>query len=337
MTLADQNKLFCKSLPTKPVPGIGKILVTGASGYVGGHLIDELLARGYQVRLMLRGNIEAYKKRWPDAEIIAADAFDPEQLKAALSGIEVAYYLIHSLNLGTKRFESADNRAALNFKNAAEENQVKRIIFLGGLGDVSAHLSHHLGSRIDTAINLIMGKVSVTTLRAAVIFGSGGSSYEIIHHLVKKLPILLPPPWAKNKCQPIALSDLIKYLIGVLEVPETAGGYYDVGGRDILTYEEMLKDFAKIINKKMLFINSPFNAISLYSYMASLISPVPYTLIRCLFESLQNETICLENSIRNIIPFQPLSYKEMILEAMTREERDRLVFPPKNTIDISLS
>lgn len=318
------NELFCKNLPTRPIPGIGKILVTGASGYVGGHLVTELLARGYRLRLMLRGNAEACKMRWPDAEIVAADVFDPAQLKDALCGIEVAYYLIHSLNLGPGHFESADNQAAVNFKNAAEENQVKRIIYLGGLGDVSSHLSHHLGSRIDTAINLIMGKVSVTTLRAAVIFGSGGSSYEIIHHLVKKLPILLPPPWAKNKCQPIALSDLIKYLVSVLEVPETAGGYYDVGGRDILTYEEMLKSFAKIINKKMLFIKSPFNAISLYSYMASLISPVPYTLIRCLFESLQNEAICLENSIRDLIPFRTLSYKEMILEAMTMEEIDRV-------------
>ncbi len=318
------DKLFCKNLPTKPIPGIGKILVTGASGYVGSHLVTELLARGYQVRLMVRGNVETYKRRWPDAEIVVADAFDPAQLKAALRGIAVAYYLIHSLNLGHNHFESADNQAAVNFKNAAEENQVKRIIYLGGLGDISSHLSHHLGSRIDTAINLIMGKVSVTTLRAAVIFGSGGSSYEIIHHLVKKLPILLLPPWAKNKCQPIALSDLIKYLIGVLEVPETSGGYYDVGGRDILTYEEMLKDFAKIINKKMLFIDSPFNAVSLYSYIASLISSVHYTLIRCLFESLQNETICLENSVRDIIPFQPISYKEMILEAMTKKEIDRI-------------
>ena len=324
MILLDVNELFCKSLPTKPISGMGKILVTGVSGYVGGHLVVELLARGYQLRLMVRGDAEAYKRRWPNAEIVVANALDPEHLKTVLRGIEVAYYLIHSLNMGPKRFESADHQAALNFKDAAEENQVKRIIYLGGLGDVSSHLSHHLGSRIDTAINLIMGKVPVTTLRAAVIFGSGGSSYEIIHHLVKKLPILLPPPWAKNKCQPIALSDLIKYLVGVLEVPETAGGYYDVGGRDILTYEEMLKDFAKIINKKMLFIDSPLNMISLYSYMAGVISPVPYKLIRSLFESLQNETICLENSIRDIIPFQPLSYKEMILEAMAKEGIDRV-------------
>ncbi len=312
-------KLFCENLPTNAIPNMGKILVTGASGYVGGHLVTELLARGYRLRLMVREKPETYRRRWPDAEVVVADALDPVQLKAALRGIAVAYYLIHSLNLGPKHFESADNQAAINFKNAAEENHVERIIYLGGLGDITSHLSHHLGSRIDTAINLIMGKVSVTTLRAAVIYGPGGSSYEIIHHLVKNLPILLPPPWAKNKCQPIALSDLIKYLVGVLEVPETAGGYYDVGGGDILTYEDMLKDFAKIINKKMIFIKSPFNAISLYSYIASLISPVSYALIRCLFESLQNEAICLENSIRDIIPFRPLSYKEMILEAMTGE------------------
>ena len=312
--------IFCQDLPTKPPTNPGKILVTGASGYIGGRLAHELLVRGYEVRLMVRGNADRYKKKWPDAEIAVADAFNAEQVEKALQGIDTAYYLIHSLNLGPKDFESADEKAATNFEKAAEAAGVRRLIYLGGLGDVGSHLSHHLSSRTDVAIRLMMGKISITTLRAAIIIGAGGSSYEIIHHLVKKLPVIAPPPWAKSKCQPVSLRDLIKYLVGVLETPETANGYFDVGGKDALTYEEMLKEFAAVLNRKIIFFPFPFNALSFYSYAASLITPSSYAVIRCLFESLQNEVICLDHSIRDLIPFEPMTYRESILEAMEQEK-----------------
>ena len=314
------HELFCGSLPSKPSLQMGKILVTGASGYIGNRLVTELIARGYKIRLMVRGKAEVYKKRWPEAEVGVADAFKADHLRTVLQGIDTAYYLIHSLNLGPMDFESADEKAAVNFKAVAEENGVNRIIYLGGLGDVGSHLSHHLGSRTDVAIRFMMGRLPVTTLRAAIIIGSGGSSYEIIHHLVKNLRVIVPPPWAKTKCQPIALRDLIKYLVGVLEAPETSNGFFDVGGRDVLTYEDMLKTFAHLMNKKIVFVPSPFNAISLYSYLASLITPTSYAVIRCLFESLQNEVVCQDDRIRQLVPFEPMSYKESILEAIAQEK-----------------
>ena len=215
----ENEKFFCHDLPSKPQPGIGEVLVTGASGYIGGRLVPELLARGYQVRVMVRAASPEYKERWPDAEIVVADALKIDSLKMVLKDINTAYYLIHSLLLGPKDFASADIQAAVNFRKAAEENQIKRIIYLGGLGDARSHLSDHLKSRMEVAEELKKGRVPVTILRAAIIIGSGSASYEIIQHLVRKTFILLIPQWARSKCQPIAIRDVIKYLVGVLEAP----------------------------------------------------------------------------------------------------------------------
>src|SRR3989338_5574783 len=170
---------FCRDIPTLPNPEIGKILVTGASGYIGGRLFPELSIRGYQVRVMIREESPVYKSLWPDVEIVVADALNRAHLKKALRGIDTAYYLIHSLYLGPKAFSAADIKAAVHFREVAEERQVKRIIYLGGLGDVRAPLSAHLRSRIEVAEELKKGRVSTTVLRAAVIIGSGSASYEI--------------------------------------------------------------------------------------------------------------------------------------------------------------
>lgn len=314
--LKSSEALFCHDLPTKPVPTTGRILVTGASGYIGGRLVHELLARGYRVRLMVRGEPDRYKSRWPEAEVAVADALNMEHLKAALDGVDVAYYLIHSLCLGPKEFESTDMKVASNFAHASQEKRIKRIIYLGGLGDVRSYLSHHLSDRIDVAIKLMMSEVPVTTIRAAIIIGSGSASYEMIYHLVKKMPVLMVPPWAKSKCQPVAVRDVIKYLIGVLEVPGTAGQYFDIGGKDILTYENMLKIFAKVLNKKTIFIQVPFNNVAFYSYFTSLLTPPPYSLIRCLMESLQNDVVCQDDSIKKFLSFEPVSYEDALEQAL---------------------
>ncbi len=206
----DKSELFCSDLPTKFQPQLGRILVTGASGYIGGRLVPELLARGYRVRIMIRTASPQYKLNWPDVEIVLADALKPDSLKIALEGIDTAYYLIHSLRLGPEKFAQADIEAASNFKKAAEEKQVKRIIYLGGLGDIRSSLSSHLRNRAEVAEELKRGRTPVTVLRAAIIVGSGSASYEIIQHLVKKLRVLFIPHWAKNRCQPIAVRDVIK-------------------------------------------------------------------------------------------------------------------------------
>lgn len=320
----DKSELFCNDLPTGFQPQLGRILVTGASGYIGGRLVPELLARGYKVRVMVRTALPQYTLSWPGAEIVLADAHDMDSLKTALEGIDTAYYLIHSLRLGPKKFERADIDAARNFRKAAEENRIKRIIYLGGLGDVRGSLSSHLRNRAEVAEELKRAGTPVTVLRAAVIVGSGSASYEIIQNLVRKLPVMLVPHWAKNRCQPIAVRDVIKYLVGVLETPETIGRSFDIGGEDVLTYEMMLKVLSRLLQKKTIFLPSPFSNTRLYAYITSLITPVPDSITKCLIEGLKNEVICQDDTIRNLIPFKTLSYKKAIVKAMTREEQDKV-------------
>ena len=312
--------LYCHGLPTYPVLAT-KALVTGATGYIGGELVPELLARGYQVRAMVRKPSPIYKERWPGAEIAVADAFEYDSLKKALKGIHCAYYLIHSLHLGGKKFTEIDNQAAINFRKAAEENNVKRIIYLGGLGNPDISLSSHLRSRLMVAEELQKGKTPVTFLRAAVIIGSGSTSYKIIRHLTQNCPIFFFPLRANSYCQPIAVRDVIKYLVGCLENAETAGKSYDIGGQDILTYQMMLKVQANALGKKRVFIPSFFSTVNICARIASLLTPVPFKLIKSLMESCANDVVCQNNEIQKMIPFQPLTYEEAIAKALLRESQ----------------
>lgn len=257
----EREDIFCHDLPSRPSPEIGKVLVTGASGYIGGRLVPELLVRGYRVRVMVRAASPVYQELWPGTEVAVADALEMDPLRTALDGIDSAYYLIHSLLLGPKEFASADVQAAMNFRRVAEEKKIKRIIYLGGLGDTRTQLSSHLQSRIQVAEELKRGMVPVTILRAAIIIGSGSASYEIIQHLVRRLPVIPIPRWAKTQCQPISIRDVIKYLVGVLEIPETCGKSFDIGGNDILSYQDMLRIRAELMNKKRFFIPSLISSI----------------------------------------------------------------------------
>lgn len=338
----DTGDLFCNDLPSEFQPHIGKILVTGASGYIGGRLVPELLARGYKVRIMVRGISPEYSALWPDAEVAVADARDIDRLRIAFKDIDTAYYLIHSLRLGPKEFASADIQAARNFRQAAQELKIRRIIYLGGLGDIRSPLSSHLRSRAEVAEELKEGRVPVTILRAAIIVGSGSASYEIIQHLVRKLRIIPVPPWAENRCQPIAIRDVIKYLVGALEIPGTSGKSFDIGGRDALTYKMMLKVPAELLRKKIIFLPVPFSNIQFYAYIASLLTPVPASITECLMEGLKNEVICRDESIKDVLPFKTLSYKEAIVRAMSREEQDKVytrwsdAYPPAHELALKL-
>jgi uncharacterized protein YbjT (DUF2867 family) len=322
---------------------MGTVLVTGATGYVGGRLVPELLARGYSVRVLVRAAAPGEEDRWPGAEVVVGDASNRAALNNALRGVHAAYYLIHSLLIGSRDFEAMESINARNFRQAAEENGVRRIIYLGGLGDVRTFLSPHLRSRMQVAGELqSSATVSTTVLRAAIIIGSGSASYEIVHHLVKRMPVMLLPPWTRTRCQPIGIRDVVRYLVGALECPETAGGSFDIGGTDVLTYENMMRILADILGKRRLFLRPLFSSVRFYAYFTGLLTPVPAPIVRSLMEGLRNDVVCADSRIRSILPFPLLSYREAIVEAMSREEQDAVhtrwsdSYPPAHELAIKL-
>lgn len=338
----DKSDFFCTELSTTPLKDQGIILVSGATGYIGGRLVPELVNRGYRVRAIARADALSYQAKWPGAEWVEADALIPETLDRAMADVDTAYYLIHSLMLSARRFEEADLQAAINFRLAAEKQKVKRIIYLGGLGDICTPLSPHLHCRTLVALELAKGPALLTSLRAAIIIGSGSASYEIIAGLVKKLRLIPLPRWARTRCQPISIRDVIKYLVGVLEIRETAGQSFDIGGPDILTYEEMLKIQKKLIGKKILFFPVFYSNTGFYAYIASLVISVPAPIIRNLIKSIHHEVICQNSDIKKYLPFPTVPYKEALVRALSREEQDKIhtrwsdAYPPAFELAIKL-
>jgi uncharacterized protein YbjT (DUF2867 family) len=333
---------FCDDLPTSFDGSVGKILVTGAFGYIGGRLVPELLARGYDVRVMVRAPLPEGAVPWPGVDVVVADALDAASLVSALDGIDVAYYLIHSMLLGPKEFVRADAAAAANFREAARKAGVGRIIYLGGLGDVRSNLSDHLKSRMEVARELRSGPVDVTILRAAIIIGSGSASYEIIKNLVIKLPVIFVPNWTRNLCQPVSIRDVIKYLVGVLETGETSGRTFDIGGREVLSYQQMMRTVAGVLGRRRLFVMLPLASIRAFAYLASLLTPVPGPITLCLMEGLRNDVICQDREIERYLPFEPVGFRESIVRALTREEQDNIhtrwsdAYPPAHMLAIKL-
>ncbi len=331
-----------EALSSRPQPKLGKVLVTGATGYIGGQLVPSLLARGYQVRVMVRAPSPEYRERWDKAEIVVAEALDDRQVDSAMEGIDTAYFLIHSLLLGPDKLESTEISMAINFRKAAEKRGVRRIIYLGGLGDEQGIRSAHLKSRMAVADELQRGRVPVTILRAAVIIGAGSASYEILHHLVRRLPFIPIPSWANTPCQPIGIRDVILYLIGVLETPDTRGQSYDIGGPDILSYKDMIRLMAETQGLKRWLVPFPPLPLRITSYIVSLLTPVPHAITWCLMEGVVNKVVCRNNTIRTVIPFEPLPYRKALLLAMTRDEQDRIhtrwsdAYPPAWELAIKL-
>ncbi|MHB1390956.1 MAG: SDR family oxidoreductase [Thermoleophilia bacterium] len=310
---------MCEGLLTVPLTGAGTILVTGASGYVGGRLMTELLGRGYRVRAMVQTDAGLYDGVWPGAEVVAADALEPGQLRTALDGVEAAYYLIHPIHFRSTEYESADVRAAANFRRAAEAAGVKRIIYLGGLADLRCPPASRLCQRHKVAEELKSGTPQTTVLRAAVIIGSGSAAYEMFKNLAQRLPLVPMPPWGANLCQPVSLTDAIRYLVGVLETPATAGRDFEIGGPDILSYEDMMRALLRRTRRLSRIIHIPVASIRIYAYAASLITPVPYSLAKALLTGFSSELVCGDNSIRELVPFPPLSHEASLDRAMAAE------------------
>ncbi|MFC1492680.1 SDR family oxidoreductase [candidate division KSB1 bacterium] len=316
----ENHVLYCGDIPTKPCPDIGKILVIGGTGYIGGRLVPELLGRGYDVRVMARLFHPDFKERWPGAEVYIGDVNDLGGLREALQGVHTVFYLIHSIIY--KKLNIDDIRAAQNFIKAATEKDIKRIIYLGEVGEIQDHNSEFLKSRKKVASVIQEGNIPVTILRADLIIGSGSASFEMIKNLVNKLPVLLNPKWTKNKFQPISIRDVIKFLVCTLELKATEGRSFNVMGKDTLSWKTMMEIQAKLLGKKRLFINIPFSWVALEAYLLSLFTPLSIQFTRCMIEEFKNKNTRLTNNLANLIPFRMIDYREALLRALSIEDLD---------------
>jgi uncharacterized protein YbjT (DUF2867 family) len=266
-----------------------RILVVGASGYVGGRLAARLLALGHTVRLASR-DPRGLAERFPGAEIARIDLLAPETLPGALEGVELAYYLAHSMAGGEAGFEQRDLAAARAFARSAWAAGVGHIVYLGGLGDPSRRLSPHLTSRQRVGAELAGQGVPVTEFRAAVIVGSGSASFELLRALVEHLPAMITPRWVRTLCQPIAIGDVLDFLVGAAGHPERAG-IVEIGGPDVLSYAEMMQAYARLRGLHRIMIPVPVLTPRLSSYWCSLVTPVPSSIARPLIEGLRNEVV----------------------------------------------
>lgn len=289
----------------------GKVLITGASGFIGQRLLKALRAESADIRCLVRRPLPL-----DGIEIANGDLLQPETLPAAMAGVDTAYYLVHSMGGGRAGFEGRDRAAAVNFSKAATAAGVRRVIYLGGLGYDSGDLSEHLKSRLEVGKILSSAPFATTFLRAAVILGSGGASYEMLHSLVEHLPIMITPRWVSTKCQPIAVGDVINYLVGCLHEERTAGGTFDIGGPEILSYREMMERFAAIKGRRLLIIPVPVLTPKLSSYWIGFITPIKPSIAMPLIEGLANEVICRDNRIRELLPFPLTPYDEAVRIAL---------------------
>lgn len=295
-----------------------RVLVTGATGFVGSRLCSALAAAGHEVRAMTR-HPGTYSG---DGEPVYGDVHAPQTLHTALRGQEVAYYLVHSLD--APDFERRDTDAARAFATAAADAGVKRIIYLGGLGRDDDELSAHLRSRREVERLLGGTGVPVTTLRAGIIVGHGGISWELTRQLVERLPAMVTPRWVSTRTQPIAVDDVVRYLIGVLDVPETTGRVFEIGGPEVMEYLTMMRRLAAIQSRPMLVVSVPLLTPELSSLWLALVTSVDTRTGRALVDSMTNEVVVTDDAIRDLVPFEPMDYDEAVLRALgerVRQER----------------
>ncbi len=305
----------------------GKILLTGGTGFVGGRLLHALTGYGMEVRCLVRSPERLRERLFPEeeVEIVTADLLKPETLEKVLDGIEVAYYMVHSMGGRTigenKVFAERDRKAARNFVKASDRAGLARIIYLGGLGETGDQLSKHLASRQEVAEILSSGRAQTTELRAPNIMGAGGAPFEMLRFLVERLPVMVCPRWIETRAQPIDIRDMVHYLIGCLREPATAGLSLDVGGPEILSYRDMMEIYARVRGLKRLIITVPVLTPRLSTYWVNLVTPVPSGIVNPLVEGLKNEVICRDNRIHALIPIELTPFEQSICNALQEVEK----------------
>ena len=297
-----------------------RVLVTGATGYIGGRLVPALLAAGYDVRCFVRdpGRIEG---RFEGAEITRGDVFDEASINAALRDCDVAYYLVHSMSEDRRDFTRRDREGAQIFGRAAANAGVGRIVFLGGLGDDDgrAKLSPHLRSRHEVGDELRRFGVPVTEFRAAIIVGSGSVSFEMLRYLTERLPMMIAPKWLRTRAQPIGIRDVLAYLVAALTTPESAGKIVEIGGADVLPYEQLMLHYAAIRGLARRIVIVPFFSPGLSSRWIHLVTPIPASIARPLVEGLFNEVVVRDTAAATLFPaITPAGYDEAVRRALDR-------------------
>jgi uncharacterized protein YbjT (DUF2867 family) len=299
------------------------VLVTGATGYIGGRLVPRLVEAGWNVRCLVRDPKKLAQRAWiADArvEVLAGDAADARDLAAAMKGCSVAYYLIHSMIAAGSNYRERDREIATAFSRAAGEAGLDRIIYLGGLGDTTHDLSDHLTSRREVEEALASGPVPLTVLRAAMIIGSGSASFEILRYLVERLPVMITPKWVRTESQPISIRDTLFYLVTCLSTPATVGRILEIGGPEVLTYQNLMDTMAKALGlRKRVVIPVPILTPKLSSLWIHFITPVGHRIARPLAEGLRNRVVCTNDEAARMMPSRLLTSEEAIRAALTHE------------------
>ena len=302
------------------------VLVTGVTGYLGSRLVPRLLDDGHRVRVLTRdaGKVEA--RDWRDrVEVVEGDASSAEVLGRALDGVEVAYYLLHSMD-GRPGFAERDRQLAATFGDAARDAQVGRIVYMSGLHPDEPGLSEHLASRVEVGEILMRSGVPTAVLQAAVIIGSGSASFEMLRQLTRRLPAMLTPKWLDNRIQPIAVRDVLHYLAAVVDLPGEVNRTFDVGGPDVLTYRQMIQRFARIAGlRRRLIVTVPVLTPRLASLWVGFVTPVPSAIARPLVGSLVHEVVCAEHDLDAMVgppPGGALGYDAAVAAAVAGDGAD---------------
>jgi uncharacterized protein YbjT (DUF2867 family) len=308
-----------------------RCLVTGATGYIGGRLVPELLAAGHRVRCLARSPGKLRDHPWAgDVEIVRGDVTDDASVGAALRDVDVAYYLVHALGTG-KGFEDTDRRAATVFARQARAAGVRRVVYLGGLtpaGVPERDLSPHLRSRAEVGRILLESGVPTTVLRAAVILGSGSASFEMLRYLTERLPVMVTPSWVHTRIQPVAVRDVLRALVGSARMPTEVNRAFDIGGPEVLTYRDMMQRYARVAGlPRRLVVSVPVLTPGLSSQWVGLVTPVPASIARPLAESLRHEVVCHEHDLARYVPDppgHPLGFEEAVRLALQRVREARV-------------
>jgi len=294
--------------------------VTGATGFVGSHLVSALSAAGHDVRALVR-DPTGYDAA-PGVDVASGDLLEPGSFATALEGIDAAYYLVHSMRAGSD-YAERDRQAARNFRAAADAAGVARTVYLGALGDDDALDSRHLRSRREVGRILAGGRADLTTLRAAIVIGTGSASFRLVRELTERLPVMLTPRWVRTECQPIAIGDVVAYLVGVLDRPETAGETYDIGGPEVLTYADILRRTGRVIHgREPAVVPIPILSPWLSARTIGLVTDVTPTVARPLIHGLTTPVVARDNRIRRSVPVELTTF-ETAVERAVAGTRDR--------------